>query len=153
MLRKILLATLAAVPMLAWAGMYKWSDAQGRVHYSDQRPPEGAQSLAIAGRVSGYTPVAIAPLEPAETGPIAAAGDVLMFTTSRCPYCAKAKAYLNAKGIAFRELDIEGSETNRSLFVRAGGKGVPHTVINRGGREITLRGFSEAAFEGAFGGR
>jgi len=34
----LLLATLPA-----WSVMYKWVDADGNVHYSDQAPPEGAK--------------------------------------------------------------------------------------------------------------
>jgi hypothetical protein len=68
------LATLAAVGMLtaaAQAGngtttVYKWIDAQGVVHYSDQ-PHPNAQKLEIQGAQTFAAPTA--PLPPAEYAP------------------------------------------------------------------------------------
>lgn len=42
----ILLAGLAASP--AWAGLYKWTDANGKVHYSDL-PPSTAKHTSLKG--------------------------------------------------------------------------------------------------------
>ena len=33
--------------------------------------------------------------------------ELTVYTTSWCPYCRRAKAALEARGIAFREIDIE----------------------------------------------
>ena len=43
-LRLLILAMLIA-STAAGAGVYKWTDAQGRVHYSDQPPPNDAKSI------------------------------------------------------------------------------------------------------------
>ncbi|MEQ1662178.1 MAG: DUF4124 domain-containing protein [Thiobacillus sp.] len=42
----IFLAGLASLP--AWAGLYKWTDAAGKVHYADQ-PPITAKSTSLKG--------------------------------------------------------------------------------------------------------
>jgi len=51
----LLLATLPA-----WGVMYKWVDADGKVHYSDQAPPEGAKHQETV-KVKPPPPAAPAP--------------------------------------------------------------------------------------------
>jgi glutaredoxin len=130
--------------------MYKWTDAEGNVHYTDQPPPQGIDEQDITGQITVFEAVEVTPLPPGESREVMRAGDVVMFTTSNCPYCVKAKAWLRAHQVRFRELDVEQSARNRALFKEAGGRGVPHTVVKRGGREIALRGFDAGAFERVF---
>ncbi len=47
---------------------------------------------------------------------------VVMYTTSHCPYCRQAKAYLARRGIPFREVDIEASSSGEAEYRRLGGK-------------------------------
>lgn len=42
-----LLASMAFVALPCAAEMYKWTDAQGRVHYSDQPPPPDARKSTV----------------------------------------------------------------------------------------------------------
>lgn len=37
------------LPLVAVAQVYSWKDANGKTHYSDQPPPQGAQSRVIKG--------------------------------------------------------------------------------------------------------
>ncbi|MDH4172919.1 MAG: NrdH-redoxin [Betaproteobacteria bacterium] len=67
----------------------------------------------------------------------------VMYATSWCPYCAKARAYFARSGIAYVEHDIENSASANAEFKRLGGRGVPLIVV---GRE-KLSGFSEQGFE------
>lgn len=73
----------------------------------------------------------------------AAAGPVVMYATSWCPYCAKARAYFGRKGIAYTEYDVEKSPTANAEFKRLGGRGVPLILV---GRE-KMSGFSEEGFD------
>jgi len=68
---------------------------------------------------------------------------VVMYATSWCPYCAKARAYFAESGIAYVEHDVEKSATARAEFKRLGGRAVPLIVV--GGE--TMDGFSEVGFE------
>lgn len=43
---------------------------------------------------------------------------VVIYTTSYCPYCAGAKALLRAKSIAFREIDVTRDEALREEMER-----------------------------------
>jgi glutaredoxin len=68
---------------------------------------------------------------------------VVMYTTSWCPYCAQARAYFAQSGIAYVEHDVEESASARAEFKRLGGRAVPFIVV---GRE-KMNGFSEVGFE------
>src|SRR3569833_3292940 len=53
------------------------------------------------------------------------AGDKLvMYTTTHCPYCAEARAWLAKNGIAYRECNTETSEECLAQFERLGADGV-----------------------------
>lgn len=68
---------------------------------------------------------------------------VVMYATSWCPYCAKARAYFARSGIAYVEHDVERSASANAEFKRLGGRVVPLILV---GRE-KLNGFSEQGFE------
>lgn len=61
---------------------------------------------------------------------------VEIYTKAFCGYCARAKALLNSKGIAFEEYDISmGGPKRAEMLDRAGGGGtVPQIFID--GRHI-----------------
>ena len=68
---------------------------------------------------------------------------VVMYATSWCPYCAKARAHFARTGTAYTEYDIEKSADARAEFKRLGGRGVPLILV---GNE-KMAGFNELAFE------
>ncbi|MCS7225870.1 MAG: glutaredoxin 3 [Gloeomargarita sp. SKYB31] len=61
---------------------------------------------------------------------------VEIYTWRTCPFCIRAKALLNRKGIPYTEYAIDGDEVARSQMAeRAGGRrSVPQIFIN--GRHI-----------------
>lgn len=59
---------------------------------------------------------------------------VVMYGTSTCPYCAKARDYLRERGIAFADYDVQKSPAAREAFSKLDGKGVPLILI--GNRRI-----------------
>ena len=68
--------------------------------------------------------------------------DVLMYTTSWCPLCSRAKTLLKEKGVHWTELDIEADPVTREAMVEASGRtSVPQIFING-----TLVGGSEELF-------
>ena len=57
--------------------------------------------------------------------------DVLMYTTSWCPFCSRAKALLKEKGVQWTELDIEADPVHRQAMTEASGRtSVPQIFIN-----------------------
>jgi hypothetical protein len=59
-MKAIVTLTLLLAAMPAWSVMYKWVDADGKVHYSDQAPPEGAKHQETV-KVKTPPPAAPAP--------------------------------------------------------------------------------------------
>jgi glutaredoxin 3 len=68
--------------------------------------------------------------------------DVLMYTTERCPFCIRAKALLDARGVAYREINLERDPEGRAELVRKTGMMTfPQVIIDGelvGGFQETL---------------
>jgi len=57
--------------------------------------------------------------------------DILLYTTSWCPFCRRAKALLKEKGVQWKELDIEADPVHRQAMTEASGRNtVPQIFIN-----------------------
>lgn len=55
---------------------------------------------------------------------------IVMYVTSWCPYCARARALLAAKGAAVQEIDIEADPAARAeMMRRSGQRTVPQIFI------------------------
>jgi glutaredoxin 3 len=65
-----------------------------------------------------------------------AMAEVELYTTPFCPYCVRARALLERKGVAYTDIDIIGESARRAEMVRrAGGRtSVPQIFI--GGEHI-----------------
>jgi glutaredoxin 3 len=62
-----------------------------------------------------------------DTPPVA---EVLLYTTTWCPYCVRAKALLRRKGVAFREVNVEEVPGAREeMEARSGRMTVPQIFI------------------------
>lgn len=70
---------------------------------------------------------------------------VELYVTSWCPYCTKAKAYFDGKGIAYSIYDIDKDAAANQRFKRYGGRGVPLVMING----TAIAGYSVAEYEKA----
>jgi glutaredoxin len=138
----LLLLALLALPLAATAEIYRWTDAQGKVHYSDSPPPE-AKAKQVKIRINSIDgPAVVSTLKDA---PAAKAKDkVRIFTAAWCGYCKKAKAYLAGKRVPFQEVDVEASERGRSEYAQLGGRGVPVILVG----SQRMDGFDAAALDG-----
>jgi glutaredoxin len=131
--------------------VYKSVTADGKVVYSDHPPVQGrlVKTLTVTAGPSTALPVSaleqlrrLRALAPAAKR--ATPAGVVLYSAAWCGYCRKAKAYLQSKGIAFREIDIDTPD-GLAAFARAGGgsSGVPLLVVD--GRSV--RGYSPAAYD------
>lgn len=57
-------------------------------------------------------------------------GDITLYTTSTCPYCARAAAWLNKHGVRWRECNIETDTTCLRTYEAQGAPGVPLVQVN-----------------------
>ena len=66
--------------------------------------------------------------------------DVLIYTTSACPYCVQAKRLLSHKGVPYQEIDVSGDTAKRQEMMHASGRRtVPQIFIG----EQSIGGFDE----------
>jgi len=164
-----LLLMAAGLPVSA--DVYGWVDEEGVVHYQDSPPaghrrvkrmtaseveredpsPGGAadhRAPATPPQRTGrpVTPVA-APTTPSRA---ASAPAVELYTTSWCPWCKKARAFFNSRGISFTEYDIEKDQGALKHKVGLDGDTrVPTAVIDR----KVIKGYSPELYQAALGQR
>ena len=82
------------------------------------------------------------------TAIVASAGrPVVLFATTTCPYCAKARSLLDAMKVDHVVYDIDASEPARALYAQLHANSVP--VLVTAGLRIT--GFDEAAYRAKLG--
>ncbi|MHC8333494.1 glutaredoxin 3 [Pseudomonas sp. LB3P25] len=51
--------------------------------------------------------------------------EVTMYTTTTCPYCRNAKRLLDAKGVAYKEIDVRSVDVKNEMINRSGRRTVP----------------------------
>lgn len=68
---------------------------------------------------------------------------VVMYSTSWCPHCQRARDHFRTRGIPYVEYDIEKDETAKQAYKSFGGKIIP--VIFVGKRR--MNGFSADGFD------
>lgn len=56
--------------------------------------------------------------------------NIEIYTKATCPFCHRAKALLNSKGVSFRELPIDGDAVKREEMIkRSGSTTVPQILL------------------------
>lgn len=120
----------------AYGEIYKWVDADGKTHFSDAKPKSDAVE-SVTLEINTYTDVSF------DDGSGDIGERVVMYSTSWCGYCKKARRYFERNNIVFVEYDIERNRKAKVEYDRLGGRGVP--VILVGTRR--MNGFSVAGFK------
>lgn len=147
-MRALTIATLLvyAACWPAAAEVFKWTDSAGRVHYGDKEP-EDAKSERLKVQVQSYDgPAKVmdwAAILHKKQPEVPATANVVMYSTSWCPHCKRARAYFAQNGIAYQDVDVEKSEAGKRDFAALGGGGVPLILV--GGK--AMRGFDPARME------
>lgn len=126
------------------AEIYKWVDNNGKVHFTDS-PPEQVKTQKVTLQINSFTSPNVSQFrfDPALISKRKVTTQVVMYSTSWCGYCKKARRYFLQQNIPFEEYDVEKSAKGKKDYKALGGRGVP--IIVAGDR--TMNGFSEQAFE------
>lgn len=132
-MRTVLALLMALLAFSASAQeVYKWTDDQGVVHFSDRKPADqSAQSLQLEAAPAS-TPAAQAPVPGVAEEPAATrqrAPSITMYSTADCGYCKRARRYFAANNLRYVERDISNPQ-NHARWTRLGGRAVPLFVIN-----------------------
>jgi glutaredoxin len=125
----------------ALAEIYRWTDAKGKVHFSD-KPSAKHKSKSVELRINTYESVSY------ETSSLDTGKKVIMYSATWCGVCQKAKRYFQANRIPFKEYDIDKSSSAKRAFRKLGGKGVPVILVGK----QRMNGFSQAGFERLYHG-
>jgi glutaredoxin len=127
-----ILLVFLALPSMGGT-LYRWTDAQGNVHFSDQAPPSGAKNAAEKSYKSGAKPAA-------GTQTIS----VTLYTTATCGApCDNARAYLARRGVTYTSKDpATDVSANEALRANSGTARVPTLMIG----SDKLEGFSEVSW-------
>lgn len=73
--------------------------------------------------------------------------NVILYTTDTCPFCHKAKDYLEEKGVDFTVKNVQHDSEARKEFIAKGHAGVPVIVIG----EEEVVGFDQAKIDSLLG--
>lgn len=144
--RIAILMLLATLVTAALADMYKWVDENGKVHYTDS-PPPGKKAKKLDLKINTFSAppeVSTVTNPPARTAAAGGTARVRMFTTTWCGYCKKARAYLQARGIPFEDIDVEASASGAAEYRALGGRGVPVILVG----DQRMDGYSEGKMAG-----
>lgn len=133
-----LLLLLCGLTVSANAQVYKWTDAQGKVHYGDIPPPQ-AKNLEQK-KVSGN--IIETDTEPFETKLATQKNPVTLYSFAECgDPCAMAQALLDKRGIPYKLKNTDPDRTE--LRALTGDNRIPVLVV---GKQTPRQGFEEGAW-------
>ncbi len=154
--RALMAVVLAATAAAALPDtLYKSTDPNGRVHYSDKPPPDGKvdKTIRVENLPASELPFSyVKQLEkmradraryPASDPPVVAHQVLTLYSAAWCGYCRSAKAFLSQRGQPFREIDIDTPQGAAGFATFGGKPSVP--LLAAGGR--SLRGFTPQGYE------
>lgn len=95
----------------AGAQMYKWTDAKGGVHFSDQPPPADARKAERKTFDGGAATVGL----PYALARAAKNSPVVLYTTAPCDVCDQGRALLQRRGIPFAEKTVQSNDDQQKL--------------------------------------
>lgn len=129
----IIFATIALPPQLD-AQVYKWTDEFGRIHFTDS-PPKGAKTKQIEisplNTYNSPSQESINNTLSRPTGITAKKAKVIVYSTTWCGVCKKAKRWLRQNKIAFSEYDVEKTARGKRDYKKMNGRGVPIIKIGK----------------------
>lgn len=137
---------LTSISHYARAEIYKWTDDNGVIHYSETEPEKIVAEEII---IKTYKSVLIENNneQPSINNEVTqnkrSPQKVVMYSAEWCGVCRQAKAYFRKKNIRYTNYDIDKNKSARYRYESMGAKGVP--VILVGNRR--MNGFSVDGFE------
>ncbi len=139
--RAMLALSLLLAMASAQAQLYKWTDAQGKVHYTDTPPPPAATKAEVKNFSGGGGNVELPYLlsEASRNNP------VTVFTAGACDQCDQLRSMLKARGIPYSEKTVNSADDHAALKQAGGTNLLPFGVIGRN----KLVGYDASAWQSA----
>ena len=145
---RILLAfSLCAFALGAGAQVYRWTDAQGRVHVTDTPPPASAKGVkrSDGGAAAPESPAAAkesAGQEPFALQQAKAKYPITLYTVPNCEGCNRARVLLNKRGLPFKEISLTDAAQMDEFKQAVGGNTVPAMIVG----STVQKGFEDGAY-------
>ncbi len=146
---KLIIIILLFIPALISAEIYKTVNKNGRVVFTD-KPTVEAQEVDVETNINnadGLSGSAYSKANEIKSKKPAKQKAVIMYSTSWCSFCKKARQHMRSKGIKFREYDIEKNANAKRKYKRLGGSGVPFFFVGK----QTMGGFNPSRLEAMVG--
>ncbi len=133
---------LAIFPLAVEAGeLYRWVDAQGKVHYGDAPPPDAAQveTRKFSDAVASDDYLSYETRRAQQNFP------VTLYVAGNCgEYCNQARSLLNKRGIPFNEKKLQTQEEIDAFKAVSGSDITPTLAVGK----IFLKGFLAEQWQG-----
>lgn len=137
------LVILLAAQIVAAATFYRWTDSEGKVHYTDQPPPASAKS--IQKKNLGETVVVDGGTLPYELQILTKKFPVTLYSYSCGEICEKATEHLIKRGIPYSTKNPQTKDESEALKKLTGSTEVPVLVV---GSSI-VKGYEAAQWDQA----
>ena len=139
------LAAIAGATASAQTSVYKWTDAEGKVHFSDTPPPASVTKNITERRIGGRE--LDATQLPYATQLAMKSNPVTLYTAPECGApCDEGRALLGDRGIPYTERNAQASQADADALKKAiGALQVPALLVGGG----ALKGYSASAWNGA----
>ena len=140
------LAALVALGLAAGAGaqdkqLYRYTDADGHVVYTDKPPPPSAKNVQpkkITANVIETNEIPLAAQLASEKYP------VTLFTYDCGEICRNAEALLNRRGVPFTTINVADKDGMAKLQALTGGNAVPVLQV---GEKMVAKGLLETRWQ------
>lgn len=129
---------LCGEPVAQERQVYRYTDADGRVVYSDRAPTSGAKDIStkrVRGNTIETSGLPIAVQQATERFP------VTLYTFSCGQACDNAQALLNRRGVPFSTVNVEEGDNAQKLEALTGETSAPVLQV---GDKMIQKGFNEA---------
>jgi glutaredoxin len=144
-LRSMLLLATIAVAGQAWgqgAQVYRYTDPDGKVIYSDRPPPanaKGVQIKRLGGNFIETSEPSIAAQQASEKFP------VTLFTFDCGEVCQNAEALLNKRGVPFTMVNVQSDEQGMARMQALTSDDKAPTLAV--GDQLIVKGYNEARWQ------
>jgi len=144
-MRAITAFTLLVFALAVQAQLYRWTDENGKVHYTDTQPPASAKNVekkgkARVGDAEAAAQQSYALQQAVKNFP------VTIYTSKECGNpCKDGIAYLKKRGVPFTEKIVASRAEIDELIKLAGAPRVPVMVVG----VTTLKDFEEQGWSEA----
>jgi glutaredoxin len=138
------IGVVLALQAVAQGNVYRWTDKEGKVHFSDTPPVEEAKDLTQR-RMGSSSSLDSAAL-PYETQVAMKRNPVSLYVADKCAPCDSGRALLSSRGIPYTEHNAQGNageiDTVKKL---TGSSEVPLLLVG----DRTVKGYDAGAWTAA----